>query len=348
MNKPIFAIDAMGGDFGPSVIVPGALDAAREYGFKALLVGRGEQIAEALTRMPNLPSSDLYEIVEASQVVEMRDKPSEVMRTKKDSSIQVACRMVKEGKAQAVISAGHSGATVASGMFILGRIPGVERPALGTLLPTEKQPCLLLDAGANVDCKPGHLLQFAIMGSIFAQDIIGHPAPNVGLLSIGEEEGKGNALVLHSYDLLKQVKSIKFKGNIEGRDLFTGDVQVGVCDGFVGNVVLKVSEGLATSMTRILRHNLLNSGILSKIGTLLATRAFESFKRVLDYAEYGGAPLLGLQALAIVCHGSSNSQAIKSALRMAADYQRQGTQERLVKAIAKDEDLARFARSIQS
>ena len=251
-SKSVIAIDAMGGDFGPSVVVPGALQAARECGAKVLLVGEESAVKDALAALPAVErNEELFEIVHASQIVEMCEKPSEILRTKKDSSIQVACRLVKQGKADAIVSAGHSGAAVACGMFILGRIPGVERPALATILPTEKKPVLLLDVGANVECRPYHIFQFALMGSTFAQDILGYETPRVGILSIGEEEGKGNSLVKSSYDLLKLAQDIRFLGNVEGRDLFTGNVDVVVCDGFVGNVALKLSEGLGSSLTHV-------------------------------------------------------------------------------------------------
>ena len=241
-NELVLAVDAMGGDFGPSVVVPGALSAARSTGAKVLLVGQESAVREALDKLPARERNEaLYDIVPASQVVEMEEKPSEILRTKKDSSIQVACRLVKQGQARAIVSAGHSGAAVACGMFILGRIPGVERPALATILPTEKAPMLLLDVGANVECRPHHLFQFGLMGTTFAQDILGYETPRLGILSIGEEEGKGNSLVKSSYDLLKMAQNLNFLGNVEGRDLFTGNVDVVVCDGFVGNVALKLS-----------------------------------------------------------------------------------------------------------
>ncbi len=346
-SKSVIAIDAMGGDFGPSVVVPGALQAARECGAKVLLVGVESAVKDALAALPAVErNEELFEIVHASQVVEMREKPSEILRTKKDSSIQVACRLVKQGKADAIVSAGHSGAAVACGMFILGRIPGVERPALATILPTEKNPVLLLDVGANVECRPYHIFQFALMGSTFAQDILGYETPRVGILNIGEEEGKGNSLVKSSYDLLKLAQDIKFLGNVEGRDLFTGNVDVVVCDGFVGNVALKLSEGLGSSLTHVLKRELLNSGLLPKIGTFLAKKAFKSFAKVVDYAEYGGAPLLGLQGVAIVCHGASNVKALTSATTMAHAYVTKGTHERLVTAISANEELTRYARSV--
>ena len=221
----------------------------------------------------------------------MDEKPSDILRRKKNASIQVACRLVRDGAAQGVVSAGHSGASVACGMFIMGRIPGVERPALASLLPTEKEPVVLLDVGATVDCKPYNIFQFGLMGDAFARDILNKESPRVGLLSIGEEEGKGNSQVKEAYELFKMAQNLNFSGNIEGRDLFTGEMDVAVCDGFVGNVALKLSEGLGLSLSRVLKRELLNSGFLPKLGSLLAKSAFRRFAKVVDYAEYGGAPL---------------------------------------------------------
>ena len=292
-NNNILAVDAMGGDFGPSVVVPGALSAAQKCGAKILLVGIENAVREVIDTLPeNLKQVD-FSIVHASQVVEMNEKPSDILRQKKDSSIQVACRLVKEGKAHAVISAGHSGACVACGMFIIGRIPGVERPCLATIMPSKTTPRLILDVGANVECKPYYLFQFGLMGSAFAQDILGYAEPRVGILSIGEEEGKGTNTVKEAYDLLKSANNINFVGNAEGRDIFIGDVDVVVCDGFVGNVALKLSEGLALSLIDILKEELLGNGLMPKIGAFLARKAFKNLAKKIDYSEYGGAPLFG-------------------------------------------------------
>ncbi len=341
------AVDAMGGDFGTSVVVPGAIQGARNTGAKVLLVGKEDEIRSTLNELSlQHGEGEVYEIVNATQVVEMTDKPSEILRTKKDASMQVACRLVRDGKADTFISAGNSGAAFACGMFILGRINGVERPALASLIPTEKSPMLLLDVGANVECRPHHIFQFALMGSTFVSDIMGYENPRVGILSIGEEEGKGNSLVKSSYELLKQASHLNFIGNVEGRDLFTGDIDVAVCDGFVGNIALKLSEGLATSFAHVLKRELMTNGPVSKLGAMLSMKAFQKFKRVLDYAEYGGALLLGLRGIAIVCHGKSNEKAISSALAMANAYVRKGTQQRLVDAISANEELSRYARLV--
>ena len=342
-NKTVIAVDAMGGDLGPSVVVPGAIEAARQTGAKILLVGNEATLDGELNRLS--PSGVDLEIVHAPEVAGMDEKPSDILRRKKNASIQVACRLVRDGAAQGVVSAGHSGASVACGMFIMGRIPGVERPALASLLPTEKEPVVLLDVGATVDCKPYNIFQFGLMGDAFARDILNKESPRVGLLSIGEEEGKGNSQVKEAYELFKMAQNLNFSGNIAGRDLFTGEMDVAVCDGFVGNVALKLSEGLGLSLSRVLKRELLNSGFLPKLGSLLAKSAFRRFAKVVDYAEYGGAPLLGLQNISIVCHGRSNAKAICNATRMATLFVEKETNKRLMETICANEELTRFGRS---
>ena len=342
-NKTVIAVDAMGGDLGPSVVVPGAIEAARQTGAKILLVGNEATLDGELNRLS--PSGVDLEIVHAPEVAGMDEKPSDILRRKKNASIQVACRLVRDGAAQGVVSAGHSGASVACGMFIMGRIPGVERPALASLLPTEKEPVVLLDVGSTVDCKPYNIFQFGLMGDAFARDILNKESPRVGLLSIGEEEGKGNSQVKEAYELFKMAQNLNFSGNIEGRDLFTGEMDVAVCDGFVGNVALKLSEGLGLSLSRVLKRELLNSGFLPKLGSLLAKSAFRRFAKVVDYAEYGGAPLLGLQNISIVCHGRSNAKAICNATRMATLFVEKETNKRLMETICANEELTRFGRS---
>ncbi len=346
-NIPCIAVDVMGGDFGPAVIIPGALEAARAGGFKLLLVGRLKAIKEELEgASASLASKVDFDLVHAEDVAGMDEKPSDILRRKKNASIQVACRLVAEGRANGVVSPGHSGATVACGMFIMGRIAGVERPALASVIPSEQKPTVLLDVGANVDCKPHHLFQFGLMADAFARTLLGRQSPSIGLLSIGEEEGKGNYLVKETYELLKMAKNLNFRGNVEGRDLFTGEVDVVVCDGFVGNVALKLSEGLASSLSRILKKELL-SNLVAKMGTLLAKGAFMRVARFVDYAEYGGAPLLGLQGTSIVCHGKSNVKAITNAVKMAAESVRKGTNQLLVEAITANEELTRYGKAIK-
>ncbi len=342
-DRPIIAVDAMGGDFGPSVLVPGAIEASRTDGLKVLLVGDTPRVQAVLDKM-NTAGAD-FEIVQADEVVLMNERPADVLRRKKKSSIQIGCRLVQNKAADAVVSAGHSGAAVACGMFIIGRLPGVERPALCTILPTEKKPVVLLDVGANVDCRPWHLFQFGLMGDAFARDILDYESPRVTILSIGEEEGKGNSQVKEAYELLKMAKHLNFVGNAEGRDIFTGDVDVVVCDGFVGNIVVKMSEGLATSLTHMLKRTFM-SGVLPMLGAFLARGAFRKFRRTIDYAEYGGAPLLGLRNLSIVCHGRSNSRAMANAVRMAGTFVRKQTVAKLAETIVANEELTRYSSAL--
>jgi len=336
-NKlPRIAVDAMGGDFGPHVVVPGAVHAAKAGTAEIILVGDEETLRAQLASQDakGLPIT----IVHSSQVVEMEEKPTEALRRKKDSSIQVACNLVRDGEADGVISAGHSGATLACAMFTIGRVPGVDRPAIATFMPTERSHCVIIDVGANVDCKPFHLLQFGVMGSVLAKTMLGRENPTVALLSNGEESGKGNQLVKESFDLLR-LSSLHFIGNTEGRDIFTGKVDVVVCDGFVGNVVVKQAEGLASSLGRLLKGEL-RRGFFGKIGTMLALNALKRFSRLVDYAEYGGAPLLGLKGICLICHGASNSKAMSSAVRMAARFVAMEANDHLSEAVAKNIDLA--------
>ena len=342
-ERPVIAVDAMGGDFGPSVVVPGALEASRLHDLHVLLVGDSAKLEQEIARQPAGNAS--FDIVHAPDVVYMNEKPSEILRKKKNASIQVACRLVRDGEADGVVSAGHSGASVACGMFIMGRLPGVERPALAAILPTEKNPVVVLDAGANVDCRPYHLFQFGLMGDAFARDLLNYTSPRVSLLSIGEEEGKGNSQVKEAYELLKMAQHLNFIGNAEGRDIFTGEIDVVICDGFVGNVVVKMSEGLAAALVRMLKK-LFTTGIMPALGGLLARSAFKKFARTIDYAEYGGAPVLGLKGLAIVCHGRSNSRAMTNAIRMGGTFVRKGTNARLAETILANGELTRFSHGL--
>ncbi|MEF3697862.1 phosphate acyltransferase PlsX [Desulfolutivibrio sp.] len=334
-RRPRIAVDAMGGDFGPHVVIPGALHAAKTKKIDVVLVGDQPRIEAELDALG--VKGQGVEIVHAPQTVEMEEKPSEALRKKKDSSIQVAVNLVRDKEADGVISAGNSGATLASAMFTIGRVPGVERPALATFMPTEKSHFVLIDVGANVDCKPFHLLQFGIMADVLARSMLGIPNPRVALLSIGEEQGKGNLQVKEAFELMR-MSSLNFMGNVEGRDLFTGDVDVVVCDGFVGNVVLKQSEGLASSLGRLLKGEL-RRGFFGKIGTMLALSSLKRFSRLVDYAEYGGAPFLGLEGICLVCHGASNSKAIANAVNMAARFVDGNANEHLVKDIAANINL---------
>ncbi|WP_333871240.1 phosphate acyltransferase PlsX [Desulforamulus putei] len=317
------ALDAMGGDYAPKEIVRGARDAAHELGVQIILVGDRDKIQRELD---GDDVGGLISIVHASEVVGMDEHPVSAIRKKKDSSIVVATQLVKEGAADAVVSAGSTGAQMASSLLILGRIAGVDRPAISTLLPTAGGVVALLDVGANVDCRPQHLKQFAVMGSLYAEKILGLPNPKVGLLNIGAEETKGNELTLAAYNLLKET-NINFIGNIEGRDLFLGTGDVVVCDGFVGNVVLKSAEGLAMSILGMFQQEL---GRLEDIlGRERIMHIMGGFKRRMDYAEYGGAPLLGVDGVSVISHGSSRARAIKNAVRVAKETVEQG----LVQAI---------------
>jgi glycerol-3-phosphate acyltransferase PlsX len=302
----------MAGDNGSEELIAGALQAAQEVDVKVSLVGDEGLLREQLDRLASSSSAgDAISIVHASQVIEMSENPVNAIRGKKDASVMVAFDLVRKGEADAVVSAGNSGATMAAGVRKLGRLAGVSRPGIASLLPTKKKPVILMDIGANVDCRPRHLLQFAVMASAYSRvrDI---PRPTVGLLSIGEESGKGNSLVKEAFPLLEN-SSLNFIGNVEGRDVFQGDVDVIVCDGFVGNVCLKISEGLADALMKMLKDEIVKS-LPAKLGYLLALPAFKAFKKRVDYAEYGGAPLLGLDGIGLICHGKSSSHAIKNAI----------------------------------
>ena len=314
-NRPVVAVDAMGGDNSPRHEVDGAVKAARRWQIPVVLVGQSEIVAEELAKH-DTQGLDIR-IEHASEVIGMQDSASDAVRKKKDSSIRVSFNMLKEGRANAVVSTGNSGATMAAGMFVLKRIPGIDRPAIATLVPNLEDQTLVLDVGGNVDCKPPHLVQFALMGSVYVAQMLGKAAPRIGLLSNGSEESKGNELTREANQILKRT-SLNYVGYTEGRDIYNANVDVVVCDGFVGNVVLKVSEGLAEAIGAILREEF-SSRFLSKLGYLLARPALKAFKKKVDYAEYGGAPLLGVQGTAMICHGSSNPQAIMNAIKMAHD-----------------------------
>ena len=330
------ALDAMGGDFGPAVVVDGAVVAAREYGIASVLVGDKAAIEREISR---LRAQDLpLTIRHATQVVGMAESPSQALRRKRDSSLRVAAELVKDGECQALVSAGNTGAAMAIGMFVLGLLPGVERPAIATALPSLAGFTVLIDAGANVDPKPRHLFQFAVMGHVYSRDIIGKDNPRVGLLSVGEEEGKGNELVKDTFESLRG-SSLNFVGNIEGRDIYNGRCDVVVTDGFTGNVCLKVSESLAEMLTSMIREELTRD-VLSKAGAVLAQRAFARMKRRVDYTEMGGAPLLGINGASIICHGASPVKAIKNALRVATEWVRNNVNGHITTALEAESVLA--------
>ncbi|MFV0437691.1 MAG: phosphate acyltransferase PlsX [Desulfopila sp.] len=307
------ALDAMGGDHGPEELIAGALLATQQAdNIRVSLVGDEALLQSHIkTAAPDFPTVSRIQIVHSSQVVEMRDNPVDAIRRKKDSSIMVAFGLVAAGGADAVVSAGNSGATLAAAVRKVGRIKGVSRPGIASFFPTLKKPVVIMDIGANVECRPQHLLQFGVMASAFAR-LHGTRTPRVGLLTIGEESGKGNSLVKETYDLLEE-SSLNFIGNVEGRDVYRGDVDVIVCDGFVGNICLKISEGLVDAAMRMLGDEIVKSWRY-KLGYLLAKPAFRAFKRRVDYSEYGGAPLLGVDGTGIVCHGKSNAITIKNAI----------------------------------
>jgi glycerol-3-phosphate acyltransferase PlsX len=311
------AIDAMGGDSAPHAEVQGAVQAAQEFDVGIVLVGIEERIREELKkyRTQGLP----IDVVHASEIITMNEPVSTAVRKKKDSSMRIAAKLVRDGRAAGVVSAGNTGACMAVTKLVVGSLSAVDRPALAAILPTAKaRPTILVDVGANVDCKPNHLLQFAMMGEIFSRTILGNLRPRVGLLSIGEEDTKGNELTKEVFGLLKTAP-LDFVGNVEGRDVFKGDTDVIVCDGFIGNVALKVGEGL-TEMIMLLLKKDLSSYLSSQLGALLSRKAYQSFKARVDYSEYGGALLLGIKGVAIICHGRSTAKAIKNAVRVAREY----------------------------
>lgn len=311
------ALDAMGGDLGPSINVQGAIDACNEWPhLEVILVGDRARLSHELKSHRLKPSLKL-EIHHAESMVGMDESPVEGCRSKPDSSIMVCAKLVADGKAQGLVSAGNSGATMTASLLHLRRLEGISRPAIATIMPTLDGQCVVLDMGANVDCKPKHLLQFAVMGSVYFQAMFKKSNPTVGLLSIGEEEGKGNELTLETHSLLKN-SGLNYIGNVEGRDIPMGKADVVVCDGFVGNVVLKFGEGLASAIMKLIKKEIKGHPI-TMLGGLLVKGAFKKLKKKIDPAEYGGAPLLGVQGISIVSHGGSNAYAIKNAIRVAAE-----------------------------
>ena len=325
------AVDAMGGDHAPAAVVDGAVAAARHLDLQVALVGSTAAIAHALSQHSDGPVAGV-DIVEAPDVVGMTESPAATLRRKPRASIRVAAELVARREANALVSAGHTGATVMAAHAAFGMIPGVDRPALATTIPTRGRPAVLLDAGANVECRPQHLLQFAVMGSAYARVAIGAERPRVGLLSIGEEETKGNDLTRDAYRLL-QSAPVVFAGNIEARSVFSGAADVIVSDGFTGNVALKISEGLVEVVETLLTEEL-SSTITMRVGSLLTRRALRRFRRRVDYSEYGGAPLLGVAGIAIVGHGRSSPKAVRNAVAMAYRFASDGFIQRLEQEIA--------------
>jgi glycerol-3-phosphate acyltransferase PlsX len=308
------AVDAMGGDHAPAEIVKGACRAAAELGVEILLVGDESRITPLLASL----STRRVEIRHAPDIVEMGAHPIEAVRRQKESSIVVAAGCVKRGEAHALVSAGSTGAAMAAALLSWGRIKGIERPAIGTVIPSLQGACVLLDAGAQVDTRPAHLHHFALMGSIYTEQVLAKKRPRVGLLNIGEEKSKGSQAVQEAYARLQNETRLNFIGNIEGRDILPGKADVVVCDGFVGNVVLKFAEGMAGTIFSMLKRAT-NTSLRSRIGALFLRKSLEEIRTKLDYTEYGGAPLLGLQGVCIIYHGSSNAKAIFNAVRVASE-----------------------------
>src|SRR5438105_10469696 len=317
---PTIALDAMGADHAPKAEVEGAVRAARSLGVNVMLVGQREAIAPELEQHEGYRQLPI-EIVHASERITMEDSAARAVRSKRDSSLRVASRLVRDGLAQGFVSAGNTGAVMATAKMVQGVVPGVDRPALAGVFPTVTgSPVVMVDVGANVDCSPHMLAQFAVMGEMYSRVILRRDGPRVGLLSIGEEEHKGNEMTRAAMPLLKSLP-INFIGNVEGRDIYTGKADVIVCDGFIGNVALKVSEGLVDIIKHMLQESL-EANTMRKVGYVLSKGAYTDFKKRVDYSEYGGAPLLGVKGVCIVCHGRSNANAIKNAIRVAAEFSR--------------------------
>ena len=339
------AVDAMGGDLAPIAEVEGAIQAVLELHVGVTLVGLEERIVPELERLgykyhpksrrvySTQPAKRLpIEIVHASEFITMDEPVANAVRRKKDSSIRVAARLVRDGKAHGLVSAGNTGAVMATSKLVIGTLPSVDRPALSAVFPTlGDHGCVLLDVGANAECKPEQLRQFAVMGSIYSNQILNVKNPRVGLMSIGEEEIKGNELTKETGKLLRET-ALNYLGNVEGRDIYTGGVDVIVCDGFTGNVILKTSEGLISAIMGLLKSEL-GQTIITQAGALLSRPAFVSVKKRLDYSEFGGAPLLGTKQVVVICHGGSNAKAIKNAIRVAKEFYEARLNERIEQKI---------------
>ena len=325
------AVDAMGGDHAPRPEVEGSVLAAQELGVRVLLVGQSQVLRNELAKHEtrDLP----LQIVAATETITMEDSPAHAFRRKKGSSVHVAARLVRDGKANGMVSAGNTGAVMAVARFTLGTLPSVDRVALAAPFPNAQGGVsVLLDVGANVDSKPEHLDQFAVMGESYYRAVFGSRKPRVGLLSIGEEEAKGNELTREVHNRLKR-SVMNFTGNVEGRELFSGDVDVIVCDGFVGNIALKICEGLALHIFGLLKKSL-ESSLASQLGSLFTRGAFKGLRKRIDYSEYGGAPLLGVRGICVIGHGRSNANAIKNAIRVAAALSRARMNEKIEEELA--------------
>jgi glycerol-3-phosphate acyltransferase PlsX len=313
------AVDAMGGDHAPESEVEGAVRAAKTLGVKVVLVGQQDVVRRELSTHDGWAALPI-EVIHASERITMEDSAARAVRSKRDSSMRVASRLVRDGIAQGFVSAGNTGAVMATAKMVQGVVPGVDRPALAGVFPTVEKgkPVVVVDVGANVDCSPRMLSQFAVMGEVYSRMILGTAKPRVGLLSIGEEAHKGNEVTRSAAPLMRTL-GMNFIGNVEGRDIFSGAVDVIVCDGFIGNVALKVSEGVVDMVKHLLRESL-EATIAGKIGYALSKTALQDFRKRLDYSEYGGAPLLGVRGVCIICHGRSNANAVKNAIRVAREF----------------------------
>lgn len=328
------ALDAMGGDNGPAEMIKGAMDAiAKEPFMKVFLVGREDVIQKELANYQY--NKEQIEVVNATEVIETAEPPVNAIRRKKDSSIVVGMKMVKEGKADAFVSAGSSGAILVGGQVLIGRIKGVERPPLAPLIPTEKGVTLLIDCGANVDARPSHLVQFAKMGSVYMEHVLGIQNPRVGIVNIGAEEEKGNALVKETFPLLKEEKGIHFIGSVEAREIPHGQADVVVCEAFAGNIILKLYEGVGAVLIQKVKEGMMTT-LRSKIGALLIKPALKATLKTFDASEYGGAPLLGLNGLVVKTHGSAKAKEVSNTLTQCVTFKRQKINEKIKECIQSD------------
>jgi len=337
-NEMKIAVDAMGGDFAPQSIIEGAFWASKKYGMKVVLVGDEDQVSKELSKYP-ISKLPIY-IHHAPYVVAMHDSPSQVIRKMKDTSIKIAIELAKEGEVSSVVSAGNSGAAMALAMYIFKKLNGIDRPAIATMNPTPKGSTVLIDSGGNVDCKPFHLIQFAIMGDAYAKYILGKGEPRIGVLSNGKEEGKGNELTREVHEILAET-DMNYIGYVEGRDLNSGEVDVIVCDGFVGNVALKISEGLWGAISTILKGEA-KDNIRAKVAYFLMKRAMRRLEKKVDYSELGGAPLLGINGNCVICHGSSNGKAIMNAILLASNLAKNKLNEHLIQELQVKQELLRL------
>src|SRR6266478_4534262 len=337
----------MGSDHAPHAEIDGALAAARDFGLTVILVGQPEKLVPELRRCGWRGDGDRgIELIEAAEVIGMGEPVMTSVRRKKKSSLRIGTRLVTDGKADGFVSAGNTGAAMATAKMVIGMLPGVDRPALAALIPTKSgKPTLLLDVGANSECKPEHLAQFAIMGDAYSRAVLGTVKPSIGLMSIGEEEAKGNDLTKEAFPLLRKIRSLNFVGNVEGRDVFSGAVDVIVTDGFTGNVMLKLSEGLTEAMLSMIKRELTSSAV-TKAGAVLARPAFRNIKKRLDYSEYGGAPLLGVRQIVVIGHGRSNARAIRNAIRAVKEFSENCAGERIEKGIAETNALQPLAAAL--